>query len=157
MKAKIWVLTFAVAVCACLAVVSGCSTMSKKEAEPKTFIEATDDGLVVHFRIKDKNVMGGSGLIVKEGQEIAVESRLTKGRVHVTASPDGDDIDAPSIDKEVTVSVDQICTEEGGTTEYHNVVPGSYMFIFSAEKPSKGDIVVTVRDDIEESDEDTEE
>lgn len=125
---------------------SGCSTGNKKEKESKTFIDVTEDGLVAHFDAKDKEITGGSGITVKEGQDIVVDNQLTKGQVHITASPGGDDINTVPSEEEVTASIDQVCNEEGGMTEYHNVVPGSYMVTFSAEKPSSGDIVVTVKE-----------
>ena len=127
------------------AVFTGCGAKKAKEDEPKTFIDVTDDGLVAHFYGKDKGVAGGSGISIEEGQYLSIDNRLTEGRVHVTVTAGGDDVNTAPTANDKPATIDYTFDQEGGVTDYFEIKPGNYMVTFSVEEDAVGDIYANVK------------
>ena len=127
------------------AVFTGCGAKKAKEDEPKTFIDVTDDGLVAHFYGKDKGVAGGSGISIEEGQYLSIDNRLTEGRVHITVTAGGNDVETAPTANDKPATIDYTFDQEGGVTDYYEIKPGNYMVTFSVEEDAVGDIYANVK------------
>lgn len=123
--------------------IMGCT---KKDAEPKTFIDVLEDGSVVaNFDKTGKGTGGGSGITIGENEYLVIDTALTEGKVHVTVVRGSTDVDdPPSLEDDTPATIDFVF-EGSGTTEYMEIQPGDYMFNVSVEEEATGTITASKR------------
>ena len=125
---------------------SGCTA---KTSKPSLEIIPNDDN-TISITADKAGISGGGGadITVSEGQNLVIDSTLSKGEIQIKffhdeapANPDAsvDEIlhtnDTPTLD--VTVN-------DAGTTE-HTVDPGSYTIMVNVKKTTTGTIVISAK------------
>jgi hypothetical protein len=121
---------------------TGCGNSS---AEPRTFIDVSEDGKIVtaNFDKTGKGTGGGSGITIEEGEYLVLDCELTKGSVHVMVTSGGDDIhENPTEEKPATIDY---VFSEAGITEYDEIAPGSYMVSVNVDEKATGTITFEVK------------
>ncbi|MBQ7266204.1 MAG: hypothetical protein IJS61_08910 [Firmicutes bacterium] len=123
----------------------GCN--NTKPQEPKTFIDVTEEGNVVaNFDVVDTGVEGGSGITIGENEYLAIDSRLSSGKVHVSVAHGGSDINTlPTKENTGTPTIDRDVEGEG-VTEYYEITPGDYMINVKVTEKSAGKIYFNILD-----------
>ena len=124
---------------------------SAQEAKP--LIDVRDDGgLTANFDNTAKDTMGGSGITIKEGEHLIIDSQLTAGKVGVRVTHGGSDINTvPTEDTSTMPTIDHEF-EGVGETEYGMIEPGDYMVSVNVSEKATGEInFVIVSDDTEEA------
>ena len=125
--------------------VVGMTGCGKSSAEPKTFIDVSEDGKTVtaNFDKTGEGTGGGSGISIEEDEYLVIDCGLSKGAVHVTVASGGDDIsEVPTVGK--SSAIDYVFTEEG-VTEYAEIAPGSYMVLVNVDEKATGTITFEVK------------
>lgn len=123
--------------------IAGCG---KKDEEPRTFIDARDDGsIVANFDKTEKGTLGGSGITIGEGEYLVIETALTEGKVHVTVVRGGSDKDTSPVEESDTPATIDYVFEGSGVTEYMEIKPADYMFTVSVEEKASGTITASIK------------
>ena len=140
-------ISLAIAAAAVLMIcIVACGKQSDKDQEVKTFIEILDDGgAAAHFDKTEKGTAGGTGLTIKEGDYLAIDTELTAGKVHVRVISGGSDINTPPTEeKDKPATIDYVF-EDSGTTEYMMIKPGDYFFTVEVEEKATGTITAYMK------------
>ena len=114
--------------------------------EAKALIDVTDDGgLVANFDKTEKGTGGGSGITIGEGEYLVIDSQLTEGKVQVTVTHGGSNINtAPTEDTSTMPTIDYEF-EGVGETEYGMISPGDYMVNVNVTETATGNINFIIR------------
>ncbi len=124
--------------------VSGCGRVESSSEEPKTFIDISDDGKILqaNFDKTEVGTMGASGIEIKEGEYLVLDSEITEGSVNVEVYRGGDDINTlPLGETEDTIAY---TFDRKGITEYGEIQPGSYMVKVEVSEKATGSMTFLV-------------
>lgn len=112
--------------------------------EAKALIDVTDDGgLVANFDKTGKGTAGGSGITIGEGEYLVIDSQLTEGKVQVTVTHGGSDINTVPTEDTNTIPTIDYEFEGIGETEYGTIEPGDYMVSVNVTENATGKINFT--------------
>ena len=128
-------------------VLSGCSKKEADEKQHQIALEVLEDGgLAANFDNSEKKNGSGSGISIGEGQNLMLETALSKGKVHVTVVSGGTDIEEVPINKADTPPTIDYLAEGTGTIEYMEIRPGDYMFYVDVEEEATGTITARIKE-----------
>ncbi len=123
------------------------NTQENTQEDIKTFIDVTDDGLVANFDKSEEGIGGSSGITIGDGEYLVVDSGLSEGKVRVTVTSGGSDINkVPTEDTSTMPTIDHEC-EGVGETEYGMIAPGDYMVNVSVTEKASGKINFIIKSD----------
>ncbi|MBQ9605438.1 MAG: hypothetical protein IJR45_08505 [Firmicutes bacterium] len=143
MKKKIFALAAALLMGLVMAGCGGSQDAAQEgvREEVKTLIDVTDDGgLVANFDKTEKGTGGGSGITIDEGEYLIIDSQLTEGKVQVTVTHGGSDIDKAPTENTSTMPTIDYVFEGVGETEYGTIEPGDYMVSVNVTEKAAGKI-----------------
>ncbi|MBQ6555201.1 MAG: hypothetical protein IJL89_08215 [Firmicutes bacterium] len=143
MKKKIFALAAALLMGLVMAGCGGSQDAAQEgvREEVKTLIDVTDDGgLVANFDKTEKGTGGGSGITIDEGEYLIIDSQLTEGKVQVTVTHGGSDIDKAPTENTGTMPTIDYEFEGVGETEYGTIEPGDYMVSVNVTEKATGRI-----------------
>ncbi|MBR1738344.1 MAG: hypothetical protein IJ736_15280 [Firmicutes bacterium] len=119
------------------------------QEEIKTLINVTDDGgLAANFDKTGKGTGGGSGITINEGEYLVIDSQLTEGKVQVTVTHGGSDINTVPTEDTSTMPTIDYEFEGVGETEYGTISPGDYMVNVNVTETATGKINFVIKSEI---------
>jgi hypothetical protein len=90
--------------------------------------------------------VGGAGITITDGQQLIIDSALSKGSIQLKLFPDNDDVDA-SLDEilhtDETPALD-VTVNSAGTTE-HPLQPGEYTLFVNVLEKTTGNITLSAK------------
>ncbi|MBR1443593.1 MAG: hypothetical protein IJ583_08675, partial [Firmicutes bacterium] len=132
---------------------------NNQQQNAKTFIDIRNDGgLTANFDDTEEGTGGGSGITIAEGQYLSIDSSLTAGKVQVTVTSGGSDINEdPTKDSGKMPTIDYEF-ESIGVTDYYEIEPGDYMVFVKVNEKASGkiDFIINTKEESQESSDTTE-
>ena len=126
------------------------------ETETPLLAPSAEGGLTATFDKTDAGSGAGSGITIDEGKYLAIDSKITEGKVQVIVKHGGSDINTVPTEDDGTMPTIDHEFDSTGITEYHEIEPGDYMVFVNVSETASGtmDFIIKSKEDAEPTGED---
>lgn len=131
-------------------------TAVQESEEVPLLAPSADGGLTAAFDKTDAGSGAGSGITIDEGKYLAIDSKITEGKVQVVVKHGGSDINTAPVEDDGTMPTIDHEFDSTGLTEYHEIEPGDYMVFVNVSEKASGtmDFILKSKEDAEPAGED---
>ena len=123
------------------------------ETETPLLAPSAEGGLTAAFDKTDAGSGAGSGIAISEGKYLAIDSKITEGKVQVIVKHGGSDINTVPTEDDGTMQTIDHEFDGTGLTEYYEIAPGDYMVFVNVSEKASGtmDFIIKSKEDAETS------